>query len=107
MIRDLLTHVVVSSIILLVALAAAAWIRPLTARTRHAILAAGLFALVLPAPLISTLLERNEITALPRITGGALFNPPPVTPGAPRPAVPPVRLIAAIWLGVAGVLLLR
>jgi beta-lactamase regulating signal transducer with metallopeptidase domain len=104
---DFLTHVVVSSLILLAALAAATWIRPLTARTRHAILAAGLLALVLPAPLISTLLERNDITTLPRLTGGALFDPAPATPGVPGPAVPPVRLLAAIWLGVAAVLLLR
>ncbi len=50
MIRDIVTHVAVSSIILTFAIAAAAWIRPLTARTRHAILIAGMAALYKVTP---------------------------------------------------------
>ena len=65
MIDDLVTHVIVSSAILAAAIAAAAWIRPLTARTRHAILVAGMAALALPSFLVTNLVERNAKTLEP------------------------------------------
>ncbi|HVG22704.1 MAG TPA: hypothetical protein VND45_01000, partial [Thermoanaerobaculia bacterium] len=86
MIRDLLTHVIVSSAILALALIAATWIRPLTARTRHAILVAGLLALALPAPLIARLLERNAIAPLPMLTKVGTGFSPSFVPPAFQPA---------------------
>ena len=102
---DLVTHVVVSSLILSAALIAATWIRPLTARTRHAILIAGLAAVALPAPLLARLLERNDITPLPILP--QTFAPPAlVAAGTPSPGQQIPWLLLA-WLGIAALLLLR
>ena len=107
MIGDLVTHVIVSSVILAAAIAAAAWIRPLTARTRHTILVAGMAALALPSFLIANLVERNAKTLEPILLGGAgNFNPPAVL-GALRPAGPSLEWIVALWAGVALILLVR
>ncbi|HEX6096013.1 MAG TPA: M56 family metallopeptidase [Thermoanaerobaculia bacterium] len=105
MIGDLLTHVIVSSLILTAALIAAAWIRPLTARTRHAILVAGMAAVALPAPLIARLLERNDITPLPILT--APLAPPAFLAGTATATTRQVPWLAIVWLGVAALLLLR
>jgi beta-lactamase regulating signal transducer with metallopeptidase domain len=104
-IGDLLTHVVVSSLILAAALIAATWIRPLTARTRHAILIAGMAAVALPAPLLARLLERNDITPLPIL--GASVAPPAFITAGPANTAQPIPWLAMVWLGVAAVLLLR
>lgn len=106
--RDLLAHVVVSSAILAAALAAAAWIRPLTARTRHAILIAGLAALVVPAGVVSALVERAGMQQV--VIRGAfplLLRVPaaPVTPKATP--FPWIEIVAVLWLAIALVLLVR
>ncbi len=102
---DLLIHVLVSSAILAVTMTAAAWIRPLTARTRHAILVAGMAALALPAPLIARMLERSEIAPLPIV--GANFAPPAFLAASAAPATRSIPWIPILWLGVAAILLLR
>ena len=106
MIRDVVTHVIVSSAILALVLIAAAWIRPLTARTRHAMLVAGLLALALPAPVITNLLERNDLAPLPMLTNvGTGFSPS--LPAAARPTRDGLKPIATLWAVVAVILLLR
>lgn len=105
MIGDLLTHVIVSSLILAAAMIAATWIRPLTARTRHAILVAGLAAVALPAPMVARLLERNDITPLP-ILATPIAAPAFITAGATNSARP-IPWLAIVWLGVAAILMLR
>jgi beta-lactamase regulating signal transducer with metallopeptidase domain len=106
-IRDLVTHVLVSSVILAVALAAARWIRPLTARTRHAILIAGMAAMALPAPVLAHFLERTEMTMV--INAGAALLPPVLAPGAVKPVAPqvPWQWIAIAYFAIAVLLLLR
>jgi beta-lactamase regulating signal transducer with metallopeptidase domain len=104
-IGDLLTHVIVSSLILAAAMIAATWVRPLTARTRHAILIAGMAAVALPAPLITRLLERNDITPLPIITT-PIAPPAFITAGATNSAQP-IPWLAIVWLGIAAILMLR
>lgn len=107
MIGDLVTHVIVSSAILAAAIAAAAWIRPLTARTRHAILVVGMASLVLPSFLIANVVERNAKTLQPiLLENAAIFNPPAVT-GALKSAAPSFEWILALWAGVALILLVR
>ncbi|HET8775613.1 MAG TPA: M56 family metallopeptidase [Thermoanaerobaculia bacterium] len=105
MISDVVTHVVVSSAILAAALIAAKWIRPLTARTRHAILIAGMAAVALPAPLIARVLERNDIAPMP-ILAAPIAPPALLAAAAPDPARP-VPWLAIVWLGVAAMLMLR
>ena len=105
MISDLLTHVIVSSLILAAAIIAATWVRPLTARTRHAILIAGMAAVVLPAPLVARLLERNEITPLPILA--TPIAPPAFLAAGPANTAQPIPWLAIVWLGVAAVLMLR
>lgn len=100
-----MTHVVVSSAILALAMMAAAWIRPLTARTRHAILIIGMAALALPAPLLARLFERNEIS-MTVLGGPAVFNPPAMTARL-KPDPTSINLIAIVWLAVAAILLVR
>ncbi len=106
MIGDLLTHVIVSSLILGMTMIAAAWIRPLTARSRHAILIAGMAAVALPAPLLARLLERNDITPLPMIAKplnpAAFFAAGPTTTSTKS-----IPWLAIVWLGIAAILLLR
>jgi beta-lactamase regulating signal transducer with metallopeptidase domain len=104
-ISDVVTHVAVSSLILAAALIAATWIRPLTARTRHAILIAGMAAVALPAPLIARVLERNDITPMPILTT-PIAPPALLTAGATSPAQP-IPWLAIVWLGVAALLMLR
>ena len=106
MIRDVATHVVVSSVLLTFALVVATWFPRLTARTRHAILVAGLLALVLPAPLVARLLERNDFAPLP-ILQNATFTAPAMVADAVRPAAPVGRTIAIVWAVVAAILLVR
>ena len=107
MIADLVVHTVVSSVILTAALAAAAWIPRLTARTRHAVLVTGMIALVLPAPYAARLIERNEIV-IEGFRGAAAFRPPAGLAGGLEPGAPPVSAaVLALWLGVAAMLLLR
>ena len=105
MIGDLVTHVIVSSAILAAALVAATWIRRLTARTRHAILLAGLAAVALPAPLVARLLERNEITPLPILA--APVAAPAFLAGGATDATQRIPWLAIVWIGVAAILLLR
>lgn len=107
MIRDAATHVLVSSVILALALIAARWIRPLTARTRHAILVAGMVALVLPAPFLANLLERSNVTAIPQWSGVMQFAPPPILAGLKRSVPQTANILIALWAGVAVLLLLR
>ncbi|HEV7241234.1 MAG TPA: M56 family metallopeptidase [Thermoanaerobaculia bacterium] len=107
MIGDLVTHVIVSSAILAAAIAAAAWIRPLTARTRHAILVAGMAALALPSFLVTNLVERNAKTLEPILLDhAAIFNPPAVA-GVLKSAAPPVEIFFIVWASVAALLLIR
>ena len=99
MIGDLFTHVIVSSLILAAAMVAATWIRPLTARTRHAILLAGMAAVALPAPLIARLLERNAIAPLPILTKP--INPAAFHGTGPATATTQqVPWLLIVWLGV-------
>jgi beta-lactamase regulating signal transducer with metallopeptidase domain len=104
-IADVVTHVIVSSLLLAAAIVAATWIRPLTARTRHAILLAGMAAVALPAPLLARLLERNDITPLPMIARPV--NPAAFLSTGPATATQQVPWLAIVWLGVAAILLLR
>jgi beta-lactamase regulating signal transducer with metallopeptidase domain len=106
-IRDVMLHVLVSSAILALALLAAAWIRPLTARTRHAILVAGLLALVLPAPLLARLLERNDIAPLPVLTNVGTGFSPSFVPAALQQRSNGLKPVATLWAVVAAILLLR
>lgn len=105
MIGDVVTHVIVSSLVLGGALIAATWIRPLTARTRHAILVAGMAAVALPAPLLARLLERNDIAPLPILTQAP--PAPAFLGGGSTSAAQPVPWLAILWLGIAALLLLR
>ncbi|HUP58799.1 MAG TPA: M56 family metallopeptidase [Thermoanaerobaculia bacterium] len=103
------THVVVSTLVLLAATAAATWIRPLTARTRHAILVAGMFALLLPPALFATLIERIAseratviANALPR------FGGMPIAVAVQQPVrVGWIPIAALAWLAIAVLLFLR
>lgn len=104
MIGGVITHVIVSSAILAAALMAATWIRPLTARTRHAILLAGFTAVALPAPLLARFLERNNITPLPILA--TPIAPPAFLAGAAT-ATRQIPWLAIVWLGVAALLLIR
>jgi beta-lactamase regulating signal transducer with metallopeptidase domain len=106
-IGDIVTHLVVSSAILAFILATAAWVPRLTARTRHAILVAGLLALVLPAPFVAGLLERNDIAPLPALAEAARFTAPAAIAGGMRTATPPWRAIAIGWALIAAALLIR
>lgn len=107
MIRDVLLHLVVSSVIMAIALAVATWIRPLTARTRHAILLAGLAALAIPSPLLTNFLERHPAPRLAPLQGGAL-RPLVNAAVALQPARPQItQVLAVIWAIVAIALLLR
>jgi beta-lactamase regulating signal transducer with metallopeptidase domain len=103
----MIVHLAVSSAILGLALAAAAWIRPLTARTRHAILAAGMASLLLPSTLIATAIERSGTKVMMplRVALPAMM----AAPAAPAAAASlPWRTMAvALWLLVAAVLFLR
>jgi len=106
-IGDLVTHVIVSSAILAAAIAAAAWIRPLTARTRHTILIVGMAALALPSFLIANLVERNAKTLEPIILdNAAIFNPPAALDGL-KPAATSLEWLFVLWASVALVLLVR
>lgn len=105
MIRDVVTHLVVSSVILTMAMIAATWIRPLTARTRHAMLVAGLLALALPAPLIANLLERNDMAPLPVMTNVVTGFSPSFT--AATPTRDWLKPVATLWAAVAAILLIR
>ena len=105
MIGAVVTHVIVSSLVLGAAMIAATWIRPLTARTRHTILVAGMAALALPAPLLARLLERNDIAPLPILTQPV--GPPAFLAGGTTSAAQPIPWLAILWLGVAAILLLR
>ena len=109
MIRDVVTHVIVSTTVLAIALAAASWIRPLTARTRHAILIAGMAALLFPSALIALLVERLDTDQIQTIRATL-----PVFLGTPSPAKPPeaapfpwMETLAVVWLGVAILLFVR
>lgn len=106
MIRDVVTHLVVSSVILTLAMIAAAWIRPLTARTRHALLVAGLLSLALPAPLIANLLERNDMAPLPAMTSAMTGFSPALTT-AVKPARDVLKPIVIVWAVIAAILLIR
>ena len=106
MIRDIVTHVIVSSVILFATLIVATWLPRLTARTRHAILVAGLLALVLPAPLIAGLLEKNDIAPLPMLKVRTGFSPS-VIPVAMAPARDWLKPVATLWAVIAAILLVR
>ena len=110
MMREIVTHIVVSTTILAIALAAASWIRPLTARTRHAILIAGMAALLFPSGVIALLVERfgaekiETIRATLPLFRGTPASPPPT----PEPtAFPWMETLAVVWLAIALLLLLR
>lgn len=106
MIRDVVTHVIVSSAILTLALIAATWIRPLTARTRHAMLVAGLLALALPAPLLTNLLERNDLAPLPVLQNVGTGFSPSLT-AAVKPTGDGLKPVTTLWAVVAAILLIR
>jgi len=101
-----IVHLIVSKFVLLCALAAATWIRPLTARTRHAILLAGMTALVVPPALFARLVERSAPVrklagAMPRFN--AVLN---VAPQTTR-AISWIQVATIVWCAVAIVVLLR
>lgn len=102
----MIVHLIVSSAILLLALAAATWIRPLTARTRHAILAAGMASLLVPSTLITEAIERSGTKVMMPLR---MAMPTMVTATtAPAPASLPWRTIAiGVWLTIAAALFLR
>ncbi len=103
----MILHLVVSSAILLFALAAATWIRPLTARTRYAILVAGMASLLVPSTLVTAAIERwgtkammpLRVTLPPMMTG-------PAAPAAPA-SLPWRTIVIALWLTIAALLFLR
>ena len=99
-------HIIVSTLVLLIALAAATWIRPLTARSRHAILIAGMAALVIPPALIAKLLESSE--PVRRVAGTMRFNAAALDAATrPAPHLPWLTIAAWIWLAIAVLALLR
>jgi beta-lactamase regulating signal transducer with metallopeptidase domain len=103
----MILHVVVSSTILALALAAARWIRPLTARTRHAILVAGMASLLIPSTLVTSAIERSGTKVMMPLRSAmpAIVHAPAA---APPPASLPWRAMAtALWLVVAAALFLR
>lgn len=107
MIEDIVVHLIVSTAILAAAVAAAAWVRPLTARTRCAILVVGLAALLLPAPILARLLEQQQV-----IIPFTLVEPLSVTRPAMFDTVPPAAslvpsVLLIVWASVAAFLLLR
>ena len=102
----MIVHLVVSTLVLLCALAAATWIRPLTARTRHAILVAGMAALVAPPALFARLFERSAPVrklagAMPRLSA-ALVVAPRMTG-----TIPWMEIAAIGWLSIALLVILR
>jgi beta-lactamase regulating signal transducer with metallopeptidase domain len=105
-IRDVVTHVIVSSVMLAIAMIAATWIRPLTARTRHALLVAGLLALALPAPLLTNLLERNDLAPLPVMTNVVTGFSPSLA-AVPKPSRDGLKPVVTLWAVVAAILLIR
>jgi len=105
-IGDIVTHVLVSSTILAMAMLAATWIRPLTARTRHAMLVAGLLALALPAPLLTNLLERNDLAPLPVMTN-VVTGFSPALAAVPKPSRDGLKPVTTLWAAIAAILLIR
>lgn len=106
---DFATHLVVSTLVLAAALAAAAWISPLTARTRHAILLAGMSATLLPPILFEWLIEMvagRPVRALPFQLPQLGRTSIPLPAGEPGTASWP-GVLAAVWLGVAVLLFAR
>lgn len=103
----MITHIAVTSVILAFALAAARWIRPLTARTRHAILAAGMASLFLPSILIARAIETSNATVIAPLR--QVLPPVPLAIATPveATAFPWTKVIVAIWLAVASALLIR
>jgi beta-lactamase regulating signal transducer with metallopeptidase domain len=102
-----IAHLVVSSGILVLALVAAAWVRPLTARTRYAILVAGLASLLVPSMLITEAIERSGAKVMmPLRAAMPTIVTAPAAP--PAPASLPWKAIGiAVWLAVAAALFLR
>ena len=107
MIRELVTHVVVSSVILALALAAAAWIRPLTARTRHMILVGGMAALALPSPLVSRLVEQTPMATMIGAPAGLLAASALLTTPLQSEGERDWRWAVILYFTVAVVLFLR
>lgn len=107
MIAGAVTHVIVSSVILAAAMAVAAWVRPLTARTRHAVLVAGLAALALPAPLLANFLAKNDIVVVQKIHGVTGFTPSTAVADGLKPVATFGQIAAVVWVAVAALLLLR
>jgi beta-lactamase regulating signal transducer with metallopeptidase domain len=100
-------HLLVSSAILSLAIAAAAWIPRLTARTRHAVLIAGMASLLVPSTFIARAIERSGTTVMMpvRMAMPLLVNTPIAAPGPSE--LPWTKIAVGIWLGVAGLLFLR
>ncbi len=101
----MITHIVVSTVILSLALAGARWIRPLTARTRYAILIAGMASLFLPSIAITRALETSGTTMIAPIR--EVLPPLPATPTVEPFSFPWTKVIVAIWLAIAAALLIR
>jgi beta-lactamase regulating signal transducer with metallopeptidase domain len=102
---DFAIHVAVSTAVLLTALAAARWIAPLTARTRHAILAAAMAALLVPPAIFARLFERAE--PVRRLAGtiphfGAAASAP-----SPASGIQWIHIAAALWLSITLILIVR
>jgi len=95
-------HVVTSSIILLVAAAASAWIRPLTARTRYAIVVIGMASLLVPPALFTGLVKRQPMQ---RLAGAMPHLAPVFLPATPAAqTVSPVNKPMILWVSIAIVL---
>jgi beta-lactamase regulating signal transducer with metallopeptidase domain len=98
-----IAHLLLSTLVLVIAIIAARLL-PLTARTRHALLLAGLAKFALPSSAIAALLRALDLspkmTAIPmplRVFGG----------GAPVNAVAHINWIPYVWIAIAAAMLGR
>ncbi|HET7433673.1 MAG TPA: M56 family metallopeptidase [Thermoanaerobaculia bacterium] len=101
-------HIAISSLALALSLAAAAWLRPITARTRHAILMTGLASLFVPPALIAYAVEHFAPAARPLQNVLPLLRAPLAV--ANTHAAEPSRLpqiLIALWASVAVLLFVR
>jgi len=105
--RDAATHVIVSTIILAIAIAAARWIGPLTARTRHAILAAGMASLFLPSSLITRMIERTGTAVVTPIRNVIAPLPMTIVPPNEPASFPWTTAIVIVWAVIGLALLFR
>lgn len=102
----MILHILVSSAILSLAIAAATWIPRLTARTRHAVLIAGMASLLVPSTFIARAIEQSGTRVLmPVRMAMPVMNAPAAAP-APA-AIPWSKIALGVWLAGALLFFLR